>query len=241
MGCLVDQHPTSFQIPFAPPRVGTVIGFIAPTQHHHSAQNRPVNLSICYRLLHPSNGLVEAALAHHTQLHAGLIRRRDRPIAIPQRGCQRLLDEHMDLCPGGGDCQLCVGRMGCTDSDHLHIRRVQHLFYVLIGPNAKAIGKALGLSAARNCDETRLWQVLKDLSVSDSHFATTNQCGTDSIHFVSPDLTSLTSANNSIDLSPRLPQQNASRSMEVSEDFRPFYTFPWSKCSISPESADPLA
>ncbi len=100
---LVNQDAAALGVPATAPRVGLIIGSVAPAEHLEDAEHGRADLGGVDGVLHAANRLVEAALADNAEVDARPPRRGEHGITVGQGGGQRFLNQDVNAGLGGRD------------------------------------------------------------------------------------------------------------------------------------------
>ena len=116
---LVHENTATLGFPFSPPRIGLVIGLVAPAKHEENSQHGPADFSALNSGFDPLHRFIKAPLTHHRQPHPGFLRGPQHGIAIGQTGGHRFFHHDMQARLRGQNGRFGVQGMRCANENGL--------------------------------------------------------------------------------------------------------------------------
>jgi hypothetical protein len=161
-----------------------VIGLVPPAEHRERAEHRCADLASVDGRLHSLDRFEQPPLTDDCQLNIVFRSGFQHPIARFQRGCHRLLDQHMRPGRSGQQTRLFMRRMRRADGNGFEVHLAQHLWDRI--ERADAIGIRERLRASQlgitNGNELRFGERAERLGMSLSDLAAADQSGSDFSH-----------------------------------------------------------
>ena len=123
---LVHEHAAALAGPRPAPRVRRVVRGVPPAEDVDGRQGGPADAPLVDRGLHAHDRRVEPALADDAEPDAGRLARGDRPVAVGERGRERLLDDDVGAVLGRGLDRAGVRGVRRADRDGLDAGLAHH-------------------------------------------------------------------------------------------------------------------
>ena len=151
MDRLIHQHAAAIERPGAPPRAAVVILLRAPPQDVRVPQHEAAEGLFFHQRAHPHRGGIEAVLADHCQIHAGLALRLQHALHGGARYFHGLLHDDVPPTFHDGNGVLTVHAAGRADIDDVQVRAGQFISARLpkgCSPNSRASDSALSTASS---------------------------------------------------------------------------------------------
>ena len=174
---LVHEHAAALAVPRPAPRIGRVVGLVAPAEEVDGREHRASEPAGVDRGLHAHDGRIEAPLADHAEPDAGRSTGVDRPVAVGQRGRERLLNQDVDAVLRRDHDRGGVGGMRGAHAQDLDPLLAQHGREVGVRPDPEWLGEGgrTGERPVADRDEVRRVEGLQRGGMRLPHLAAPNE------------------------------------------------------------------